>query len=173
MRRYFFLIFLFFAACSDGHMVHDGQILAYVPVYASRESINDVGIASPKATTNGGKIYAYQNFLFQVEQFEGIHIIDNSNPKSAKKIGFLKVPLSSEIAIKSGYLYTNHADDLVVFSLADISNPQLVKRLEGAFPQIDQTHPPFSNTYFECADPSKGFVVRWEQKLMNIPKCRR
>lgn len=175
MRRSCYLLFLFFTACVTDPDVrnNNAQIMGYVPVYASAEQLADIGMAPPKATAKAGKIYAYNQYLFQVEQTEGIHIIDNSNPATAQKIGFLKVPLCSEIAIRGGYLYTNHVDDLVVFNLADISQPQLVKRLEGAFPQIDQLHPPFSNTYFECADPTKGIVVRWEQKLMKVPDCRR
>ena len=175
MRQFFYGLLLFTVACTGNPDIrtNESQILGYAPVYAPPDQLNDVGIAAPKATSKAGKIYAYNQYLFQVEQSEGIHIIDNSQPAAARKIGFLKVPLCSEIAIRGGYLYTNHVDDLVVFNLANISQPQLVKRLEGAFPQIDQTHPPFSNTFFECVDPSKGVVVRWEQKQMIVPDCRR
>ena len=175
MRRYLYGLLVLMGACTGNPDINNNnaQILGYAPVYAPPEQLADVGISAPKATTKAGKIYAYNQYLFQVEQAEGIHIIDNSNPAEAKKIGFLKVPLCSEIAIRGGYLYTNHVNDLVVFNLANIRQPQLVKRLEDAFPQIDQTHPPFSNVYFECADPSKGTVIRWEQKQMKLPDCRR
>ncbi len=173
MRPFTYLMLLLLAGCVGDPDIRTGEVLAYVPVYASAETVGDIGMAPAKATTTAGKIYAYNNYLFQVEQAEGIHFIENANPAQARKIGFLKVPLCTEIAIKGGYLYTNHLDDLVVFNLANMAQPQLVKRLEGAFPQVAQTHPPFSNTYFECADPSKGIVVRWEQKLIKVPACRR
>lgn len=173
MKRYGFLLLLFFTGCITDPDFRNGEMLAYAPVYAAPDALDDIGIAAARTTTNAGKIYAYNNYLFQVEQAVGIHIIDNSVPGQARKIGFLKVPLCSEIAIRGGFLYTNHIDDLVVFNLSDIEQPQLVKRLEGAFPQIDQKFPPFNNTYFECPDPAKGVVVRWEQKLMKIPACRR
>lgn len=173
MRRYFSVLLFLLAGCVGDTDFRTGEILAYAPVYATQMEIDDIGIAAPKATTRAGKIYAYNQYLFQVEQAEGIHIIDNADPRAARKVGFLKVPFCTEIAIRGGYLYTNHVDDLVVFNLANMAQPQLVKRLEGAFPQIDQKHPPFSNTYFECADPQKGIVVRWEQKVMKVPACRR
>ena len=174
MKRYgYLLLMLAFTACITDPDIRAGEVLAYVPVYATPDAANDIGIAPVRATTNAGKIYAYNNYLFQVEQAAGIHIIDNSVPEQARKVGFLKVPLCSEIALRGGYLYTNHLDDLVVFDLSDIDAPQLVKRLEGAFPQIDQKFPPFSNTFFECPDPAKGVVVRWEQKLIKTPDCRR
>jgi len=173
MKRYSYLLLLVLTACVTDPDIRTGETLAYVPVYAAPEAINDIGIAPAKTTTNAGKIYAYNNYLFQVEQAEGIHIIDNTNPAQARKIAFLKVPLCAEIAIRGGYLYTNNADDLVVFNLTSIETPQLVKRLEGAFPYINQEFPPYSNTFFECPDPAKGVVVRWEQKLIKVPACRR
>lgn len=173
MRRYSCFLLLLLAGCVGEPLPNTGEMLAYAPVYATQTQIDDIGITTPKPTTRAGKIYAYNQYLFQVEQAEGIHIIDNAAPREARKIGFLKVPFCTEIAIRGGYLYTNHVDDLVVFNLANIADPQVVKRLEGAFPQIDQKHPPFSNTYFECPDPKKGIVVRWEQKLMKMPACRR
>lgn len=172
MKRFFPLL-LFFCSCEWAGDMQMGQTTGYVPVYAAREVVNTISSEPARATVHPGKIYAYGAYLFQVEQYEGIHIVNNSNPKEAKKIGFLKVPLATEITIKSGHLYTNNVNDLVVFNLADITQPQLVNRIKDAFPVIDQTHPPFTNTYFECVDPAKGLVVAWEQKEIQNPKCRR
>ena len=174
MKRYCYLALLVFTAChTNPDLRSTGESLAYVPGYAAADAVNEIGMAPARTTSNAGKIYAYNNYLFQVEQTAGIHIIDNTNPEAARKIGFLKVPLCTEIAIRGGYLYTNNMDDLVVFNLADIAAPQLVKRLEDAFPQMSQMHPPFTNTFFECPDPAKGIVIRWEQKLIKTPDCRR
>jgi hypothetical protein len=126
-----------------------------------------------RPTVDPGKVYAFGQYLFQVEQSEGIHIVDNANPSSARKIAFLKVPMATEIAIKNNFLYTNNLNDLVVFSLSDIKSPQVVNRITNAFPAIDQAHPPASNTFFECADPAKGIVINWELKMIDQPKCRR
>jgi hypothetical protein len=147
--------------------------MAYVPVYSAGSVYNDIRIEGPKATSASGKIYAYESYLFQVEQYEGIHIIDNTVPKAAHKVAFLKVPQCTELAIKSNHLYTNNLNDLVVFDLSNRAAPQLVKRLAGAFPLINQTYPPLSDVQFQCADLSKGTVVRWEQKLVKNPLCRR
>jgi hypothetical protein len=160
-------------SCQPDRTEAPSNITAYVPVYASRQVVNSIGVEAVKPTVHAGKIYAYNNYLFQVEQNEGIHIIDNSNPQQAHKIAFLKVPMSSEIAIKSGYLYTNNLNDMVVFDLSNVSSPQLVKRVADAFPVIDQSFPPAAHGYFECADPSKGIVIGWEKKIVSEPKCRR
>jgi hypothetical protein len=148
-------------------------IMGYAPIYVSKQDAASIGTEAPRPTVLAGKIYAYGNYLFQVEQNAGIHIIDNSNSQQAQKIAFLKVPAASELAIRSNHLYTNNLDDLVVFDISNITSPQLVNRLENAFPQINQEYPPVSGVYFECVDPSKGIVIGWEQKQLDNPQCRR
>ena len=173
MKTWLPLICILFISCVQNPEPNLGEQLAYVPIYADATVLNDIKMAATKPTVNAGKIYAYGNYLFQVEQFEGIHIINNTDPEKAYKIGFLKVPTCTEIAIKSSHLYTNNLNDLVVFNLADAAAPQLVKRVKNAFPQVNQLYPPVSNTLFECVDPTKGIVVRWEQKTIKTPACRR
>jgi hypothetical protein len=169
-----FLFILIFFSCQTGDVNESpGQVQGYAPVYTPRQTATNVGVEAAKPTTQAGKIYAYGNYLFQVEQNQGIHIINNTNPSQAQKIAFLRVPMATEIAIKSGYLYTNNINDLVVFDLNNATSPQLVHRIENAFPVIDQLYPPVSNTFFECVDPAKGVVTRWELKTLNNPKCRR
>lgn len=174
MKKFVPILFILFISCvrSDTND-QTSQIQGFVPVYASRQVINTITTEPARNTVLPGKIYAYGNYLFQVEQNEGIHIIDNANPAQAKKIAFLKVPMASEIAIKSDHLYTNNLSDIVVFNLSNIASPKLVHRIVDAFPAIDQSFPPFANTVFECADTSKGIVIAWESKMISNPKCRR
>jgi hypothetical protein len=172
MKRSLPFLLLLFCSCDWTGDIAD-PFMGYAPVYAPRATVNTITTQAAKATAKPGKIYAYGDYLFQVEQYEGIHIIDNRNPKQALKIAFLSVPLATEIAIKSGHLYTNNLNDLVVFDLTNVAQPQLVNRVKDAFPAIEQDFPPFTNTYFECPDPAKGIVVGWEQKQLQNPKCRR
>lgn len=172
MKYLYLIIVLGIISCEPGPRA-DYSVIGYAPVYTSRQEANAISNETVRSTTHPGKIYAYGNYLFQVEQNEGIHIIDNSNQQQAKKISFLKIPSCSEIAIRNNYLYSNNVDDLVVFDLSNVNSPQLVHRLENAFPQFSQSYPPFSGVYFECPDPSKGTVIAWEQKSLSSAKCRR
>jgi len=175
MKRFitFAAVALLFSCQPNAVDENPTEVMGFAPVYAPGTAVNTIGMEAARPTTNPGKIYAYGNYLFQVEQNQGIHIINNTNPASAAKIAFLKVPMATEIAIKSDHLYTNNLNDLVVFNLSNTTNPQLVSRIQGAFPTIDQTHPNVSGTFFECPDPSKGIIVAWERKLIRQPKCRR
>lgn len=148
-------------------------LTGYAPVYASATDLTAINVAAPRATTRPGKIYAYGAYAFQVEQGTGIHIIDNHNPRQAQKIGFLNVPLASELAIKAGNLYTNNGSDLVVFDISNVAAPKLVNRVTDAFPIVNQEYPPVPGVYFECVDAAKGVVIGWEQRELTNPKCRR
>jgi hypothetical protein len=149
------------------------NVQGFSPIYLQPGQVEEIKSLVVQPTVNDGKIYAYQNYIFQNEQYKGFHIIDNSNPANATKIGFLNIPLSTEISIKGNYLYTNNVSDLVVIDISNIANPVLVKRVKNAFPIIDQNYPPVSGSYFDCVDKSKGIVVGWESKTLQSPKCRR
>jgi hypothetical protein len=146
---------------------------AYIPVYMQVNEIEKISVEGPRATAVAGKIYVFGNLLLQNDINTGIHLIDASNPASPKKIGFLKIPLCTEMAIKDGYLYANNNNDIVVIDLRNNVQPSLVKRMPGVFPAISQQHPPFTNVLFECPDPAKGIVVSWELKSNPGVKCRR
>ncbi|AXY76278.1 hypothetical protein D3H65_20785 [Paraflavitalea soli] len=169
-----FFLALFLSACDTNINSPDSpeEIKAYVPVYATTSLLNDVTIAPVRPTQKAGKIYTYGNYIFQNEMNEGIHIIDKSQAQP-RKIAFLKIPYSTEIAVKGNYLYTNSVSDMLVIDITNPQQPTVVKRIKDAFPAIDQEHPPFSNVYFECVDPSKGIVVDWALKTIKRPNCRR
>ena len=173
MKYCLLLLLLGFASCVRTEPAEPLNVEGYAPVYFNPQQSATVTFSAARPTNAPGKIYAYQNWLFQVDQYQGIHFIDNSNTQSPSKVGFLQVPGATEIAIKGGFLYTNNLGDLVVFSLASMQSPQLVNRLADAFPQFNQSYPPIGSGYFECPDPSKGIVVGWEQKILTNAKCRR
>jgi hypothetical protein len=175
MRIIVFFILVALVGCTTRVDTNDtpNSILGYAPVYASVSSYQNVELQGSKPTVQAGKIYAYGNYIFQAEQNEGVHIIAEGQSKNAHKVGFLKVPFCSEIAVKGNYLYVNNLNDLLVFDISNVAAPQLIRRLPDAFPHINQQYPNVSGTFFECVDPSKGIVVRWEEKTLSNPKCRR
>lgn len=175
MRTSYFLLFASILCCSSciiDNRNDNLRVNTWVPVYAQTSEIDQIGVTAPASTVTAGKIYAYGNYIFQNDVFKGFHIINNSGA-TAQKIAFLKVPFSTEIAIRSNYLYTNNVSDLVIFDISNPLKPVLVNRVKNAFPVIDQLYPPVTNTYFECPDTKKGIVVRWEQKMIDRPNCRR
>jgi hypothetical protein len=116
---------------------------------------------NPQVVTNGGNIYAFQNYIFQVDPGLGIHVIDNSTPSSAHRIGFITVKGCAQISIKDGKIYTNNFDDLVVLQFIGLNDVVELSRLKAVFTESKLAEPPLSG-YYECPRPD-SFVVDWKK----------
>lgn len=149
---------------------------AYVPVYET-EPVTTIASLSPQPIVHSGKIYVWNNLLFQVELYKGIHVINYSDRNNPVKLSFIKVRGCSELAVKGTHLITNNLKDLVTI---DISNPTAVKevaRMKDAFPefyaqQLDFPRPP-DQGWFLCPDYSQGDVTGWKlEKNVKNAYCR-
>lgn len=168
-------VFMFLCSgCLFGDQSADPRqtITGYRPVYAGLQNLHNIQIQPAKPTTKAGKIYVLGSTLYQNDVNEGIHVIDISNPATPIKKMFIKVPFSTELAVKNGFLYTNNFDDIVVIDLNN-ATPTVIKRMEKVFTPVNQDYPPFFNVAFECVDKSKGVVVGWERTTLQNPLCRR
>ena len=159
-------------SCDPDEPLTSSNRQAYVPVYMSSAEKNNIATSNARTTENSGKIYALGNYIFQNDLNKGIHIIDNTDRAHPKKIAFLNIPYSTEFAVRGNYIYANNLNDLVVIDIRDITNPAVVKRMENAFPYVNQQYPQESG-YFVCPDPAKGIVVNWELQTVKAPNCRR
>ncbi len=112
----------------------------------------NVGNETARAMRSPGKIYTKDNFIYINEVKEGVHVIDNSNPKSPKEIAFLRIPGNGDIAIKGDVLYADSYMDVVVF---DVKNPTAIKeinRLKDVY-----TYGTVDGTSWSI-DPSRGII---------------
>lgn len=151
---------------------------AWVPVYTTNTAqIKTITAGAPRTTVNAGKIYTVGNIIYQVEQDSGIHVTNYANPSAPQKLGFIRSFLCKEVTVKSGLIYTNNFSDLVVIDATDINNIREVSRTADVFPDLALQYPPGSanvyRDYFECPDPKKGIIVRWEKKMTDHAKCWR
>lgn len=119
--------------CSD-RCEQTYEYVYYEPVYTSLSSIrSNVELQGPKPVGTVGKIYFKDKLLFVNEPGEGIHIIDDADPRNPKPLKFLQIPGNYDIAIKGNTLYADSYIDLVVFDVSDVNNITEIKRLEGTF----------------------------------------
>ncbi|MBO0321485.1 hypothetical protein J0X14_04180 [Muricauda sp. CAU 1633] len=128
-----FLTTLFFVSC-DNNDEPDGEFADYVvarPLIMSKaEFATSVDIIAPRPINESGKVYTYQDYIFINDMYQGIHVIDNSNPEQPVKIAFITIPGNVDISVKDDYLYADSLMDLVVIDISDINNISLVNRLE-------------------------------------------
>ena len=153
-----FILAIGLSSCED-KVIQEVTYEANVPVYMSYDELYG-SIEYSKTSEileNPGKIYYYKNFLFIGERTKGVHIFDNANPRSPQKVGFLNIPGNNDIAIRGNHLYADCFTDLLVFSLGDLENMEMVKRIEGVFeytiPEYDYAYP------LAEIDESKGVVI--------------
>lgn len=145
------------------------------PVYAAASEAKQILYDPHKnPLLRAGNIYAFGKYIFQVDVRRGIHVIDNTTPAAADRIGFITVKGCEQISIQGAYLYTNSYTDLVTL---DISNPlqmREVSRIPNAFPEFQYNYPlaePEESGYYECPRYD-SVVVGWvkDSVYMNCSK---
>jgi hypothetical protein len=144
----------------------------YRPVYIPYADFKLVSTLGPQPLKDPGKIYVKDNYLLIGESNSGFHVVDNSDPAKPRKLAFVAIPGNTDFAIKDNTLYANNGPDLLVYNIADLSNIRLVKRLANVLP-AQNNYPDARNVRFECADPNRGYVIRWEIAPVQNPNCYR
>ena len=149
--------------CSDTE-----RVWGFSPIYLSYAELRTPVMAvDPVDIGTTGKIYVKDSYIYVNELYDGIHVIDNTDPSSPQKIAFIPIPGNVDMAIKGTTLYADSYVDLVAVDVADPSNAVEVARIEDAFPYM--TPSPWiaedfvAGSRVETPDESIGVVVGWEQ----------
>ena len=145
MKTTFFLFSLLMIvtlfSCDNDDENFEMVTVAIPELMSKSEFRNSVDIITPQPIKQSGKIYAYKDYIFVNDVNKGVHIIDNSNPKSPKAIKYLVIPGNEDISVKNDFLYADSATDLVVFDLSNINDIKLIERLEDVFERYDYNLP--------------------------------
>lgn len=128
-----FMVLLLLVSCTndDSSDKYADYIVARPLVMSKAEFANSVDIIAPRPIEESGKVYTYKDYIFVNDKYQGIHVIDNRNPKQPVKIGFINIPGNVDISVKDDYLFADSLADLVVIDISDIDNISLVNRLEN------------------------------------------
>lgn len=134
--KYFFVSLVFIGAlsCDKNDDADYEFVQVATPQLMSKTAFrSSVEVIAPKTIEEPGKIYVYQDYIFVSDVDSGIHIIDNSDPKSPKAIKFIQIPGNEDISVKDNFLYADSATDLVIFDISDINNISIIEQLEDVF----------------------------------------
>lgn len=150
------ILFAIFAFSSDPYN-------GYEPVLMSREDMESaVQIRDIREIERPGKIWVYDNFIFVIEQYKGIHVLDNSNPQKPENLGFIQIDGCTDVAVRSGVIYANNAVDLIgVKPISDFASVQVVSRNRNVLPELGSPED-WSVHDFEKYRPENTIIVRWE-----------
>jgi len=107
----------------------------YRPVYQTKEAIKN-GIKNLPAADieRPGKIVLKGNYLFLNDIDRGIHIIDLADPANPKKLSFIDIPGSMDLAVNGNFLYADCYTDLVTLDITDPLNVAVKQFINGVFP---------------------------------------
>jgi uncharacterized membrane protein len=133
------------------------------PVYMSYEELrSSVAAESPRELASLGRLYLYKNYIFLNKRNEGIHILDNSDPKNPQNLRFIAIPGNTEISIKENYLYADSYVDLVTLDLNNPENIQEVSRQQDIYPYDEYQNIPEGITFsYSDIDSDKGVVISY------------
>jgi hypothetical protein len=100
-----------------------------VPVVELRDKVEARVHNSPaRSMSDLGPCVAHGSFLYLVERYAGLHIIDNSNPSTPRKLSFLQIPGNYHVAIAKDILIADNSTDIVTFDLQDPAQPRFRER---------------------------------------------
>ncbi len=145
----------------------------YKPVYIDKSQAFTINATQPDTLKNPGKMYLFNNYIYITDKGRGVHIINNVNPITPKKVKFISIPGVKDVVVKNGVLFADNFTDLVAININDIANITVSKRIKDIYPIEDQFYPETVSCHFECVDPSKGYVLRWEKTYIENAKCYR
>lgn len=135
--------------------------IRYDPVYMKAETLREeIKPEAPRPLKDAGKIYVYEGYLIINEPEEGLHIVDNRNPKAPVNVAFVPIPGNVDMAVRNNILYADSWVDLVMINIEDPANPKFAGRVKDAFPNYG-------------VDPVKGYIVTYEETetTESVPSC--
>ncbi len=172
MRKSVFPLFclalscLFMSACDWGSSVEPvGQgSSTYSPVLMKRSDLEQsVKVMDAKALMNPGKIYHYNQYILITEKYEGIHILDNSDPKNPVNKSFIAIPGCVDLAVKNQVLYADNAVDLISLSIADLNDIQVLSRKANVFPELlPPDYITMPSKYSAENRPENTIIIAWK-----------
>lgn len=151
-----------FAGCSKN--AEEGYS-SYKPILMERAYLeHSVKGSNARDVNFAGKIASRDNLLFVAEQFQGLHIFDNTNPAAPKALSFITVPGLVDFQIKGNNLFANNGTDLVCVNFDDPQNVAVTGRVVNAFPVSSYTpdSKPLAPAYAENTWPKNTILVGWE-----------
>ena len=133
----------------------------------------EISSEAPQLFVNPGKMFLQPNLIYITDLGLGVHIIDNSDPYNPTKLAFISIPGVRDAVVKDGILFADNITDIVSIDISNLSQIQLTNRLKDIYPIENQYYPGSATGYFECVDTTKGYVIRWEKRMLENPKCYR
>ncbi|MBT8326578.1 MAG: hypothetical protein KJP21_02575 [Bacteroidia bacterium] len=174
-----FLALFLISSCSEVETPEN--VTGLRPIYGTLDDIKDlIQSKDPQPLKNVGKIYIKVDLLLINEAGAGVHIYDNTNKSDPKPLKFISIPGNVDVAIKGIYMYADLGNGLATIDISDLNNIVVTDYNNSYLNDLSQVEPPAhvldllnesNKIYYECPDPSKGYILAWEKVTMPKPQC--
>lgn len=158
-------ICLTLGACRiDSEDIAMGNSTQFSPILMTRTELEkSVKVETARKLKVPGKIYTLGNYIFISERYEGIHIIDNTDPENPINHSFVVIPGCVDMAAKGNVLYADNAIDLIALSIADINDIRVLSRSAGVLPELLPPDMVSMPTEFLTENrPENTIIIGWE-----------
>lgn len=154
------MVALAFNSCRD-KIIETVTYTANVPIYKTKTLVR-AGIQSTaaKQIEAAGKIHIRGKYIYLVDRYEGVHVIDNTSPAAPINAGYIAVPGVVDIASSGNILYADNYMDMVAIDITDPLNVSAVGRVNDVFEPI--LPPTGNNLPVADLDERKGIIVGWK-----------
>ena len=131
---FLFILMLGLSSCSDE--VRITRKYTYLePVYSTTAEVRaSFAVEQPQLIRSTGKIYYLNGYLFINEPGQGIHVVNNTDPRSPQNVAFIKIPGNYDMAAKGNVLYADSFVDLLAIDISNVNDVKILKRVEDVFP---------------------------------------
>ena len=141
----------------------DKFALEYRPVLMTRDNMEAaIQWRECRDIEKPGKIWVYNDHIYVIEQYKGIHVIDNADRRNPQNMGFIQLDGCTDVAVKDGLIYANNAIDLICIQPdIDHSNVRVLNRTRNVLPELA---PPDGSliSKFKRHRPEGSIIVRYE-----------
>jgi hypothetical protein len=139
---------------------------AYTAVLMTRADLEkSIAFQNSRQILEIGKIYKKDSWIFITEKYKGIHLIDNTNPASPVKAGFIRVPGCIDIAMKNNSILADNSVDLVTIEISQLPAVKVVSRVKNVFPELLPPDLPYiPNKYNTNSRPENTVIVEWKKR---------
>lgn len=137
---------------------------AYTPVIMARPDLEkSIKLIEPQEINEFGKIYIKDSLLFINEKYEGIHVVDNSDPSNPENLAFIVIPGNIDISIVNDIIYADNALDLVAIKYTG-DNVTIVDRNRNVFPELLPPDGGFFHNNYQDDIPENSVIIKWIAK---------
>lgn len=161
MKRLFLLVGLglfLISSCEKEDDLALSSSGGYQPVLMNYDQLKEsVYSEPPRSVGIPGKIYLYPPYIFLIERYEGIHIIDNTDPENPQNVRFINVPGINDVAVKDSVVYADNSVDLVAVKINEGGDVKELKR----FPQYFYNRISPDGSIYYKAIPENFVIVNW------------